>query len=168
MSKDSQISLTADQIARLPYRPNVGVMLLNAAGDVWVGQRKDRHKNAWQMPQGGIDKGEDARVAALRELEEETGVTPDLVEIIAESDGWLPYDLPHEVVPHFWGGKFRGQEQKWFLLRFLGTDAQINIETDDPEFSAWCWQPVAELVDKVVPFKREVYARVVEEFKTYL
>ncbi|TNJ47844.1 RNA pyrophosphohydrolase [Phaeobacter sp. B1627] len=160
--------MSAEQIARLPYRPNVGVMLLNAAGDVWVGQRKDRHKDAWQMPQGGIDRDEDPRLAALRELEEETGVSADMVAIIAESDGWLPYDLPQDVVPHFWGGKYRGQEQKWYLLRFLGTDAQINIETEDPEFSAWCWQPVEQLVEKVVPFKREVYARVVEEFKAYL
>jgi len=168
MSKTPQKAFSAAQIAALPYRPNVGVMLINGAGDVWVGQRMDRHKEAWQMPQGGIDKGEDARAAALRELEEETGVTPDLVEVIAESDGWLPYDLPQEVVPHFWGGKYRGQEQKWYLMRFVGQDAQINIQTDDPEFSAWCWQPVAELVEKVVPFKREVYARVVEEFKAHL
>jgi len=168
MSKTPQKAFSAAQIAALPYRPNVGVMLINGAGDIWVGQRMDRHKEAWQMPQGGIDKGEDARAAALRELEEETGVTPDLVEVIAESDGWLPYDLPQEVVPHFWGGKYRGQEQKWYLMRFVGQDAQINIQTDDPEFSAWCWQPVAELVEKVVPFKREVYARVVEEFKAHL
>lgn len=160
--------MTPEQIAALPYRPNVGVMMINAGGDVWVGQRSDRYQDAWQMPQGGIDKGEDARLAALRELEEETGVTPDLVEVIAESDGWLPYDLPVEVVPHFWGGKYRGQEQKWFLLRFIGRDDQINIETDHPEFSAWCWQPVEHLVEKVVPFKKEVYARVVEEFKTHL
>ncbi len=160
--------MTPEQIAALPYRPNVGVMMINAEGHVWVGQRSDRYQDAWQMPQGGIDKGEDARLAALRELEEETGVTPDLVEVIAESDGWLPYDLPVEVVPHFWGGKYRGQEQKWFLLRFIGRDDQINIATEHPEFSAWCWQPVAELVDKVVPFKKEVYARVVEEFKTHL
>ncbi|WP_420005884.1 RNA pyrophosphohydrolase [Arenibacterium sp. LLYu02] len=160
--------MTPEQIAALPYRPNVGVMMINAEGHVWVGQRSDRYQDAWQMPQGGIDKGEDARLAALRELEEETGVTPDLVEVIAESDGWLPYDLPVEVVPQFWGGKYRGQEQKWFLLRFIGRDDQINIATEHPEFSTWCWQPVAELVDKVVPFKKEVYARVVEEFKTHL
>ncbi|WP_050673291.1 RNA pyrophosphohydrolase [Phaeobacter italicus] len=160
--------MTPEQIVALPYRPNVGVMLINAAGDVWVGQRMDKHKDAWQMPQGGIDKGEDPRLAALRELEEETGVTPDLIEIIAESDGWLPYDLPADVVPHFWGGKYRGQEQKWYLMRFLGQDDQVNIDTDHPEFSTWCWLPVDQLVSKIVPFKREVYERVVQEFQDHL
>ncbi|UWR75655.1 RNA pyrophosphohydrolase [Phaeobacter inhibens] len=160
--------MTPEEIAALPYRPNVGVMLINAAGDVWVGQRMDRHKDAWQMPQGGIDAGEDPRLAALRELEEETGVTADLVEIIAESNGWLPYDLPAEVVPQFWGGKYRGQEQKWYLMRFLGRDDQINIVTEHPEFSAWCWQPVDQLVSKIVPFKREVYERVIQEFQDHL
>ncbi|ATG44596.1 RNA pyrophosphohydrolase RppH [Phaeobacter piscinae] len=160
--------MTPEEIAALPYRPNVGVMLLNAAGEVWVGQRMDRHKDAWQMPQGGIDAGEDPRRAALRELEEETGVTPDLIEIIAESDGWLPYDLPVDVVPQFWGGKYRGQEQKWYLMRFLGRDDQVDITTDHPEFSAWCWQPVDQLVSKIVPFKREVYERVIQEFQDHL
>lgn len=160
--------MTPEEIAKLPYRANVGVMLINAEGAVFVGQRRDRFKDAWQMPQGGIDAGEDPRAAALRELEEETGVSPDLVEIIAESDGWLPYDLPHDVVPKFWGGKYRGQQQKWYLMRYLGTDDQVNIETDHPEFSAWCWQPAGSLVEKIVPFKREVYARVVEEFREYL
>lgn len=160
--------LTQEEIAKLPYRPNVGVMLINQKGDVWVGQRSDRFKDAWQMPQGGIDKGEDPRKAALRELEEETGVLADKIEIIAESEGWLPYDLPAEVVPNFWGGKYRGQEQKWYLMRFLGEDCDINIDTDHPEFSAWCWQPAAQLVEKVVPFKKEVYARVLEEFADHL
>ncbi|WP_122075720.1 RNA pyrophosphohydrolase [Pseudophaeobacter sp. EL27] len=159
--------MTPEEIAKLPYRPNVGIMLVNAANHVFVAQRKDRFQDAWQMPQGGIDRGEDARLAALRELEEETGVTRDLVEIIAESDGWLPYDLPHDVVPKFWGGKYRGQEQKWYLMRFLGRDDQVNIETEHPEFSAWCWQPVDQLVEKIVPFKREVYARVVQEFDAH-
>mgnify|MGYP000008374334 CR=1 FL=1 len=160
--------MTPDEIAKLPYRPNVGVMLINQAGAVWVGQRKDRYEDAWQMPQGGIDRGEDAYEAALRELEEETGVSRGLVQLVAESDGWLTYDLPHAVVPEFWGGKYRGQEQKWYLLRFTGRDDQVNIETGHPEFSAWCWQPVNQLVVKIVPFKREVYARVIEEFRSHL
>lgn len=160
--------MTPEEIEKLPYRPNVGVMLMNAAGAIFVGQRLDRHKDAWQMPQGGIDAGECPKTAALRELEEETGVLPELVEIIAESDGWLPYDLPHDVVPQFWGGKYRGQEQKWYLMRFVGQDAQVNIATEHPEFGAWKWLPVDQLVDNIVPFKREVYERVLAEFKAHL
>lgn len=160
--------MTPEEIAKLPYRPNVGVMLINADGHVWVGQRSDRHKDAWQMPQGGIDQGEDPRTAALRELEEETGVTADLVDVVAETDGWLAYDLPVDLVPEIWGGKWRGQEQKWFLLRFNGTDDQINIDTDHPEFTNWKWLPGDQLVDNIVPFKREVYARVVDAFRAHL
>lgn len=162
--------MTPEDIARLPYRRNVGVMVVNVDGHVWVGQRLDRDigQDAWQMPQGGIDKGEDARAAALRELEEETGISADLVEVLAETDGWLPYDLPHHIVPKIWKGRFRGQEQKWFLLRFLGQDDQINIETDDPEFSAWRWMPPADLPGAIVPFKRDVYERVLDAFKAHL
>ena len=160
--------MTPDHIDTLPYRRNVGVMVINAAGEVWVGQRKDHYKDAWQMPQGGIDKGEDARTAALRELEEETGISPDLVEVIAESDGWIPYELPHDLIPKLWKGKYRGQEQKWFLLRFKGTDDQVNIETDDPEFSAWRWMAPADLPDAIVPFKRNVYVAVLESFADHL
>ncbi|MEL6808814.1 MAG: RNA pyrophosphohydrolase [Pseudomonadota bacterium] len=160
--------MTPEEIAKLPYRRNVGVMVINADGNVWVGQRNDRYKDAWQMPQGGIDQGEDARAAALRELEEETGITPDLVEVVAESDGYIPYELPHDLIPKLWKGKYRGQEQKWFLLRFVGTDAQVNIDTDDPEFSAWRWMPPAELPDAIVPFKRDVYVAVLAAFANHL
>ena len=160
--------MTPEHIAKLPYRRNVGVTVINAEGHVWVGQRKDRFQDAWQMPQGGIDKGEDARTAALRELEEETGITPELVDVVAETSEWLPYELPLEIVPHIWKGRFRGQKQKWFLLRFKGTDAAVNIETDHPEFSAWRWMPAIELPDAIVPFKRDVYRQVIEEFRAHL
>ncbi len=160
--------MTPEDIAKLPYRRNVGLMVLNDEGHVWVGQRKDRYKDAWQMPQGGVDKGEDARAAALRELEEETGITAELVEVVAETDDWLPYELPHDLIPQLWKGRYRGQEQKWFLLRFSGTDAHINIETKEPEFSAWKWMAPAELPEAIVPFKREVYARVLAAFAAHM
>lgn len=160
--------MTPEEIAKLPYRPCVGVMLLNARGEAFVGQRNDRDRDAWQMPQGGVDKGEDPRDAALRELEEETGILRDMVTVEAETAGWIPYDLPHDVVPTIWKGRYRGQEQKWFLLRFQGTDDQVNIETVHPEFSSWRWMPVAELVPHIVPFKRPVYEAVIAEFKEYL
>ncbi|WP_170364701.1 RNA pyrophosphohydrolase [Ruegeria arenilitoris] len=160
--------MTPEQIAKLPYRPCVGLMLMNDQGKIFVGQRNDRFEDAWQMPQGGVDEGESPRAAALRELQEEIGVTPDLVEIVAETDGWLPYDLPHDVVPHIWKGRFRGQEQKWFLLRFLGTDDQIDIETDHPEFTCWKWQDPDRLIAEIVPFKREVYERVMEAFGAHI
>lgn len=160
--------MTPEEIAKLPYRPCVGLMLMNTEGKIFVGQRNDRFEDAWQMPQGGVDKGENARDAALRELWEETGVTANLVQIVAETDGWLPYDLPHDIVPKIWKGRYRGQEQKWFLMRFLGTDDQINIETNHPEFTRWKWQDPDRLIDEIVPFKRDVYERVMEVFEGYL
>ena len=160
--------MTPDEIHALPYRPCVGLMLINGVGDVFVGQRNDRNSDAWQMPQGGVDKGETPRDAALRELLEETGITRDLVTIIGETKGWLPYDLPHDTVPRIWKGRYRGQEQKWYLMRFSGTDAQVNIETEHPEFSRWRWQPVDQLVANIVPFKREVYARILAELSHLL
>ncbi len=161
-------SMTPEEIAKLPYRPCVGLMLMNAEGKIFVGQRNDRHKDAWQMPQGGVDKGENPRDAALRELWEETGVTANLVEVVAETDGWLPYDLPHDIVPKIWKGRYRGQEQKWFLLRFTGQDDQINIATDHPEFTSWKWQTPDQLVEEIVPFKRAVYEQVIAVFSSHL
>ena len=155
--------MTPEDIAKLPYRPCVGVVLVNAEGRVFTGQRLDFKSDAWQMPQGGIDPGESVEEAALRELWEETGVTADKVRIEAITQDWIPYDLPHDLVGKLWKGRFRGQEQKWVLMRFLGTDADVNIEMEHPEFSEWTWMPVDALIDNIVPFKREVYARVLDE-----
>ena len=143
-------------------------MLMNHAGEVFVGQRLDSEVAAWQMPQGGIDKGEDPRTAALRELEEETGVSRGLVEIVAETEGWVAYDLPHDLVPKIWKGRSRGQEQKWFLMRFKGTDADVKIDQEHPEFSAWRWIAPADLPGQIVPFKRAVYEAVLAEFAAFL
>ena len=155
---------TPDQIAALPYRPCVGVMLVNHDGRVFVGQRRDRDQDAWQMPQGGIDPGESVRDAALRELWEETGVTADKVTIEAQTTDPLPYDLPPEVIPTIWGGRYRGQAQHWVLMRFHGADSDIDIATAHPEFSRWDWCAPADLVPRIVPFKRAVYEQVLEQF----
>ena len=152
----------------LPYRPCVGVLLFNARRLVFVGQRIDMVQEAWQMPQGGIDRGEDPRDTALRELEEETGVTPDKVEILAETREWLRYDLPPYLVNRVWRGRYRGQKQKWFAARFLGTDADVDIDTAHPEFSDWRWSPVGELAANAVPFKRALYEAVIAEFRPVL
>ena len=149
--------------SHLPFRPCAGIVLFNKDGRVFVGERIDT-RGAWQMPQGGVDPGEDPEQAALRELEEETGITRDLVTVEAQTKGWLPYELPHELVPKLWKGKFRGQEQKWFLLRFHGSDDQVNIETSEPEFAAWKWIAPAVMLDGIVPFKRSVYEQVLREF----
>ena len=152
----------------LPYRPAAGIMLLNAEGKVWVGQRIDNMVEAWQMPQGGLDPGEDAEAGALRELEEETGITADLVEIIARASRPLDYDLPADLVGKLWRGKYRGQRQIWFLLRFLGKDTDVDLQTEHPEFRAWQWAEPAHLPDMIVPFKRQLYIDVLAEFAPLL
>ena len=163
--KDQGPTMTPDQIAELPYRPCVGVMLANPRGQVFVAQRRDRDTDAWQMPQGGVDKGENTRDAALRELEEETSIPAKLVTVEAETKGLIRYDIPHELVPNIWGGKYRGQEQKWYLLRFHGVNSDINLETDHPEFASWKWMNPDDLVASIVPFKRAVYEQVLAEFR---
>lgn len=154
--------------ASLPYRPCAGVMLLNHDGRVFVGQRLDSTVEAWQMPQGGIDPGEDALEAAFRELWEETGVARHHAELIAEAPEELQYDLPDDLIGKVWKGKWRGQRQRWFLLRFLGEDGDIDIATEHPEFRAWRWAESAELPDLIVPFKRALYARLLELFAAHL
>lgn len=160
--------MDAAEIAKLPYRPCVGVMLVNASGGIFVGQRIDNDAPAWQMPQGGIDPGETPEAAALRELWEETGVTADLVKVEARTADWHAYDLPHDLVPNIWKGRYRGQKQLWFLLRFAGKDDDIKIATSHPEFSEWRWLEADQLVDQIVPFKREVYRAVLAEFRSQL
>jgi putative (di)nucleoside polyphosphate hydrolase len=152
----------------MPYRPAAAIMLLNAEGKVFVAQRIDNMLEAWQMPQGGLDRDEDPEAGALRELEEETGIGPHLVEILAKAPQELLYDLPPELAGKVWGGKFRGQAQHWFVARFLGSDADVNLDTPEPEFRAWKWVDASELVDLIVPFKRELYAQVVDIFAEYL
>jgi putative (di)nucleoside polyphosphate hydrolase len=154
----------AADIAALPYRRNVGVMLVNGEGLVFAGQRIDNPGDAWQMPQGGIDGGEEPRAAALRELTEETGVPAHAVSMLAEMEGWLSYDLPADLQPTIWGGRYRGQQQKWFLMRLEGPDSLIDIGGDDPEFSRWCWMAPEELIGRIVPFKRDVYRAVFDAF----
>lgn len=159
--------MTTEQLA---YRPCVGIMVLNRSGQVWIGRRNDAPGEPegpgawWQMPQGGIDENEDVRKAALRELYEETGITS--VRVIAESPHWYTYELPANLRPKAWGGRFRGQKQKWFVARFTGGDDEIALSRPGhkPEFDAWCWARIDELLGLIVPFKRGVYEQVVQEF----
>jgi putative (di)nucleoside polyphosphate hydrolase len=147
----------------LPYRLGVGMMVFNQHGQVFVAKRIDTRSDAWQMPQGGIDAGEDPRTAAMRELREEIGT--DHATFLAESTDWYAYDLPAELVSQIWGGKYRGQKQKWFALRLNGDDTLIDITGEHPEFCEWKWVDITTLPDLIVPFKRALYEALVQEFR---
>lgn len=149
----------------LLYRSGVGMMIINRQDRVFIGQRLDSSLEAWQMPQGGIDPGEDAWTAALREMREETGIAPELVQQIGETPNWITYDLPPEWQGRLWGGRYKGQRQKWYALRFLGDDRDVNIATEEPEFRAWKWTEMATLPDLIIPFKRQIYTDLVRLFR---
>jgi putative (di)nucleoside polyphosphate hydrolase len=154
-------------ISRLPLRPCVGVVLANPAGLVFAGERVDT-PDAWQMPQGGIDPCETPEAAALRELAEETGLAPETVRIEAEAPEWIDYELPAHLVGKVWKGRYRGQTQRWFLVRFDGPDAAVDLAAHDVEFARWRWMAPADLIERIVPFKRGVYERVFEIFADHL
>ncbi len=152
----------------LPYRPCVGIMLINDDNRVFTARRLDNPADYWQMPQGGIDAGEDTRTAALRELKEETGIPAGKVDIVGESTGWLSYDLPPELIGNIWKGRYCGQTQKWFAMRFLGADSDIDIDGEHREFSEWRWAAPESLPAKIVPFKVDLYTAVLTEFSGVL
>ena len=155
--------LSDSEIERLPYRRGVGIVLLNGKDEVFVAQRIDSPEPAWQMPQGGLDRGEEPLAAAWRELYEETGVRSAV--LLEETANWLRYDLPRELVPNIWKGRYRGQEQKWFAFRFTGNDAEIKIDGEHPEFSAWTWADLRKTPEMIVGFKRPLYEQVVKAFQ---
>ncbi len=151
----------------LGYRPCVGIMLVNDEGRAFVGRRIDnREGDWWQMPQGGVDEGEDLKAAALRELHEETGLTADKVSILRKMDDDITYDLPEELQGKLWGGRYRGQRQTWFLARFTGEDADVDLDAHDhPEFCAWQWLDPERLPEMIIPFKKRVYRSVLDAFR---
>ena len=149
------------------YRPCVGIVLINN-GSIFAGQRLDYKSDAWQMPQGGIEENESPIRAAIRELKEETGIKKKHIKIILESKNLINYDLPKELIPKLWNGKFVGQSQKWFAMEFLGSDSDVNINTKNPEFTKWQWMTKNKLLDNIVPFKKRVYENILSQFSAQL
>ncbi|MFT5704036.1 MAG: putative (di)nucleoside polyphosphate hydrolase [Rickettsiales bacterium] len=148
------------------YRSGVGIVVINSKKEIFVGKRIDNHSDAWQMPQGGLDAGEHEDDAMFRELAEETGIKD--VQVLTKSSGYFYYNLPYKLQKKFWGGKFLGQKQRWYLVEFLGSDESINVATEIPEFSNWKWVSRDQITQVIVPFKRDLYEQVVEEFKDFL
>ena len=151
----------------LAYRPCVGIVLIKK-GKIFAGQRLDYKSSAWQMPQGGIEDNESPKDAAFTELKEETGIKKKHIKIILESKNWLRYDLPEELISKLWNGKFVGQKQKWFAMEFFGSDTDININTKFPEFSQWKWMTADQLINSIVPFKKNVYKKILTKFSAKL
>ena len=147
-------------VSKLEYRKNVGMVLINAEGHIFAGKRLDNNTDAWQMPQGGIEEGEPPEAAAFRELSEETGIDHSKARLLGKTKDWLSYDIPVDLIPKLWDGRYRGQKQKWFAFEFLGKDSDININTEEPEFSEWAWKSRDNLLSSIVPFKLDVYQRV--------
>lgn len=150
------------------YRSGVGIMIINQSKKIFVGKRIDNNSDAWQMPQGGLDAGESEDNAVLRELKEETGIVADHVKLLKKSDIHYYYNLPYKLQKKFWGGKYLGQRQRWYLLEFVGDETTINVKTEDPEFSEWKWIERDEIVNSIVSFKREMYEDVLKEFHKFL
>jgi putative (di)nucleoside polyphosphate hydrolase len=149
---------------QLPLRNGVGIILLNDKNNVFVGKRIDNPKSSWQMPQGGVDQNEDFLQAALRELEEETSITS--VKIIKKLDGWFQYDLPKYLLGKIWKGRYRGQKQKWFIMKFIGKNDEINVQTKNPEFLEWKWIELAKLTNVAVHFKLDIYKKIKKELSS--
>jgi putative (di)nucleoside polyphosphate hydrolase len=154
------------EYSKRPYRPCVGIMLINDNGYIFGGQRIDNRAEAWQMPQGGIDAGEDVKTACFREMREEIGT--DKADILSIHPEWLNYDIPLPLADRLWGGSYRGQSQKWVALRYTGQDSDINIATEEPEFFSWQWMSPADLIQLAVPFKRPVYEDIMTQFARYI
>lgn len=162
----SERNLEKNEPSKLPFRPGVGMMIIDKHQRVFVGKRVDSKATGWQMPQGGIDIGETPSAAALREMEEEIGSNKG--HIIAESKCWYSYRIPAFLIPRLWDGQYCGQKQKWFLIRFTGEDSDINVHTEIPEFDQWKWVEFEELLSDIIPFKLNLYKQIVDEFKTLI